>query len=122
MYYGFPIVYLYFFYLWFLTAHLSSLAGRLGLGSGVWELGAGGVRVAPPHQVIMAFNCLPLLELTCALWLSNCLPLLELTYVLWLSIVYLYWNLPMYYGFRSPRRWLNPAVALPALAPKHARR
>ena len=48
----------------------------------------------------MASNCLPLLELTYVLWLSNCLPLLELTYALWLSIVYLYWNLPMYYGFQ----------------------
>ena len=27
----------------------------------------------------------------------SCLPLLEFTYVLWLSIVYLYWNLTMYY-------------------------
>ena len=42
-------------------------------------------------------DCNPILDGPQVIMAFNCLPLLELTYVLWLSIVYLYWNLPMFW-------------------------
>ena len=66
---------------------------QVGLFGGGIELGDAG---AFAMQVIIAFNCLPLLELIDGLWLS---------------IVYLYWNLLMFLcaqeGRLPMRRWVR---------------